>query len=63
MQCPYCSVEYSFGESCFCQPMLWPKTAAMGTPKVNGPWGETVAAWSLPPDTGEGAITLPSRTR
>ena len=53
MHCPYCSVEYSFGESCHCQPMPPAESAPNGKPKVNGPWGETVAAWSLAPDTGQ----------
>ncbi len=60
MQCPYCRAEYSLGESCHCHPTLSIGEAPSPAPKVKGPWGETVAAWSLPPDTGESRRCVPA---
>ena len=63
MLCPYCGVDYSFEESCFCQPMLPAEKAPTTTPKVKGPWGETAAVWSLEPGRNERASNQTSRAR
>ncbi len=63
MQCPYCSVEYSLGESCHCHPMPPAEKSSNGKLKVNGPWGETVEGWSLPPEAGQRPLAPPSRAR
>ncbi len=52
MHCPYCRANYSLEESCFCLPRI-PESKVDLSAKVNGPWGETVAAWSMKPDVTE----------
>lgn len=46
MRCPYCNVEYTAGESCFCHAPVQAKPAPSGGQQVRAPWGEAERGWT-----------------
>ena len=49
MYCPYCAVDYTPEESCFCYPPPKKQTSA-SKPEAKGPWGEAAEGWSSESD-------------
>lgn len=46
MRCPYCNVEYTAGENCFCHAPVQARTADQSSERVNAPWGEAERGWT-----------------
>jgi hypothetical protein len=50
MYCPYCAVDYTPEEPCFCFPPPPMKETSASKPKARGPWGEAAEGWSSESD-------------
>lgn len=49
MRCPYCEVEYSVDETCFCQPAATVSAVGEGAPEgLHIAWGDAARTWSEP---------------
>jgi hypothetical protein len=59
MYCPYCAVDYTAEEPCFCYPPPPVKPASAPAPQARGPWGEASEAWSSESDLTTELATEP----
>ena len=46
MHCVYCGVDYNLEEGCWCLPVAASKMIS-SSERVNVPWGEAAAEWSV----------------
>jgi hypothetical protein len=59
MYCPYCAVDYTPEEPCFCFPPPPMKETSASKPKAKGPWGEAAEGWSSESDLTAECLTEP----
>ena len=53
MYCSYCGVHYGLKQGCLCLPPFDGAETDACVVRVNGPWGEAIAEWSVVTGTGE----------